>query len=235
MTDPMNPGMPQGKKPALRKKLLNKFWKPLVSFYLKSPRKFKYQGLQLLVMPGVFHPGLFFSSRILADFISGLDLAGKKFLDLGCGSGLVAMVAAKKGAIVTATDISAAAIACTKDNAIVNRLSLETLRTDLFEGLQERHFDVIAVNPPYFRKDPRNEAEHAWYAGLNYEYFSKFFSQLPVSGKETSSVYMILSEDCDLESIFYLARQAGFGLHAVNEYHRAGEMLTLFECFVAGE
>ena len=224
------PGKPQpGKNPPLRKKLLNKFWKPIVSFYLKSPRKFRYQGLQLLVIPGVFHPGLFYSSGILADFISGLELSGKKFLDLGCGSGLVALVAARKGAIVTATDISAPAIACTKDNAIVNKLSLETIRTDLFEGIQGRHFDVIAVNPPYFRKDPRNEAEHAWYAGSDYDYFKKFFLQLPLNGKEETSVYMILSEDCDLENISALARESGFALHVVSESRRAGEILTLFE------
>ena len=230
MSQHSSPGGPQpGKNSPLRKKLLNKFWKPIVSFYLKSPRKFKYQGLQLLVIPGVFHPGLFFSSGILADFISGLELSGKKFLDLGCGSGLVALVAARKGAIVTATDISASAIACTKDNAIVNRLSLETVRTDLFEGLQGRHFDVIAVNPPYFKKDPRNEAEHAWYAGLNYDYFKKLFSQLPLNGKEATSVYMILSEDCDLENIVAIATESGFGLHVLSESRHAGEVFTLFE------
>jgi len=229
MSDHATPGMPHGKMTAFRKKLLNKFWKPIVAFYLKSPRKFKYQDLQLLIIPGVFHPGLFFSSRILADFISELDLTGRKFLDLGCGSGLVGMVAARKGAIVTATDISATAIACAKDNAIINRLSLETMRTDLFDGLQGRHFDVIAVNPPYFPKDARNDAERAWYAGVNYEYFKKFFSQLPRTNDQGTAVYMILSEDCDLKNIFALARQAGFQLQSLNEYRRAGEILTLFE------
>jgi release factor glutamine methyltransferase len=137
--------------------------------------------------------------------------------------------AARKGAVVTATDISATAIACAKDNAIVNRLSLEILRSDLFEELQDRHFDVIVVNPPYFRKDPRNESEHAWYAGRNYGYFEKLFSGLSNACQESTSVYMILSEDCDLDIIQSLARQSGFGLYVVSETRRAGEILTLFD------
>jgi len=216
-------------KLALRKKLLNRFWKPVVTFYLKSPRKMRYHGIQLMVTPGVFHPGFFFSSRILADYISGLELKEKKLLDLGCGSGLVALSAAKKGAVVTATDISTRAVSCTRDNAVINRLSVEMKQTDLFDGLSGRHFDVIAVNPPYYSKEPRTEADHAWYAGQNYEYFLKFFTQLKEVFSETTSVFMILSEDCNLELIFSMARQENFGMHPVKEYKRAGEKLTLFE------
>jgi release factor glutamine methyltransferase len=217
------------KKTALRKKLLNRFWKPVVTFYLKRPRKMRYRGLQLMIIPGVFHPGFFFSSRILADFISGMELKDKKLLDLGCGSGLVALSAARKGAVVTATDISTKAVSCTKDNAVINRLSVEAKRTDLFDGLSGRNFDVIAVNPPYYRKEPRTEADHAWYAGMNYEYFIKFFTQLKDCFGEGTKVFMILSEDCDLELIFSIARSGGFGMHATREYQRAGEKLTLFE------
>src|SRR5256885_8863379 len=70
------------------------------------------EGFQLSVFPSVFHPRYFGSSSILAQFIGSLDLRGKSFLDLGCGSGIVGMCAARAGARVTAVDINPEAVRC---------------------------------------------------------------------------------------------------------------------------
>ncbi|SRR6266567_6089207 len=64
------------------------------------------EGFTLTVFPTVFHPRYFGSSSISARFVSSLDLAGKSFLDVGCGSGLVALCAARGGAQVTAVDVN---------------------------------------------------------------------------------------------------------------------------------
>ena len=219
----------QEKAPSLRKRLLNRFWKPLVAAWLQKPRRIHYKGLRLLVMPGVFHPGFFFSSKILADFVLRQNLAGKRILDLGCGSGLVALCAAKKGAIVTATDISEAAVSCTRQNAAANQLDVEVLSSDLFDRLQGRYFDIIAVNPPSYKKEPRTAEERAWYAGTNYEYFQKFFSQLKIVYREGTAVYIILSEECELEDIVSIAYTNGFRLQPDSDYRRTGEKLTLYQ------
>ena len=39
------------------------------------------------------------------------------------------------------------------------------LQSDLFTSLGGRRFDLVVVNPPYFAKDPVDDAERAWFAG----------------------------------------------------------------------
>ena len=48
------------------------------------------------------------------------DLSGRRVLDVGCGSGVLGIVAATRGATVTAIDIDGAAIAATTANAARN-------------------------------------------------------------------------------------------------------------------
>src|SRR6476469_10674989 len=56
-------------------------------------------GLQLRVLPGVFSPALHFTSRVFARFLSqpGVVPEDSSVLDLGTGSGLLAIVAARSG------------------------------------------------------------------------------------------------------------------------------------------
>src|SRR5438034_6804002 len=81
-------------------------------------------GLELDVFPGVFHPKYFGSSSILAKFVSALPLQGQSFLEIGCGSGVVALSAALAGARVNAVDINPEAVRCTASNAERNGLHI---------------------------------------------------------------------------------------------------------------
>ena len=57
-------------------------------------RRLRVDGFDLLIPPGVFHPDLFNSTRLLAEQVRALPLTGKTFLDLGTGSGRIALTAA---------------------------------------------------------------------------------------------------------------------------------------------
>lgn len=78
-----------------------------------------------------------------------------QFLDLGTGSGAVALaVAANAGPIVdtTAVDASQAALAVAAQNAHQLQLSIRWIQSDWFEHVSG-HFHVIASNPPYIAED----------------------------------------------------------------------------------
>jgi methylase of polypeptide subunit release factors len=63
-------------------------------------------GFRLTVRPTVFHPRYFLTSKFFANFLAGLDLNGKRVADVGTGSGILALAAARAGAAnVIAIDI----------------------------------------------------------------------------------------------------------------------------------
>ncbi len=95
-------------------------YKPLLVRYLSKTRIYKYGDIKLEIPPQVFHPGFFFSTRLLLNYIKQFSLQGKSFLEPGCGSGLISIYAAKKGAKPTATDINPVAIEFLKKNAEQN-------------------------------------------------------------------------------------------------------------------
>lgn len=74
---------------------------------------------------------------------------GKSVLDLGCGTGLLAIAAARLGAAeVWATDVSPVAVDCARRNAERNGVDLTAKVGDLFEPVAGRSFDLIVTVPP---------------------------------------------------------------------------------------
>jgi len=207
--------------------LFQLFWLPLYRLwalrYIRRERWAEYSGVRVQVPPGVFHPGVFFSTPIFIKFLQDVDFQDKKVLDIGTGSGLLALFAAQKGGIVTALDIHALAVETTRRNAAVNGLALTVLQSDLFDALPPQPFDFILVNPPYYPRAPRNKAEHAFFAGEHLEYFEKFFRQVPSYITAETKIWMILSEDCDLEKIGQLAEAQGFKAQTLGEQKKWAE------------
>src|SRR6185437_14964132 len=124
----------------LGKRILEKTWRPFLSWYLSKERNYKYKNLNLTISPGVFHPGLFFSTKILIEFLEKIPLNGKKVLELGAGSGLISLEITKKGADVIASDISSKAVNNIKENAFKNNIRLNVVQSDLFNSLDNVKF-----------------------------------------------------------------------------------------------
>jgi release factor glutamine methyltransferase len=83
-----------------------------------------------------------------------------KIVDVGTGSGAIAVALAHAlpFAVITATDISADALAVAKANAARNGVAdrVRFFKGDLLEAVAGEHFDIVISNPPYVP-----ESDHA--------------------------------------------------------------------------
>lgn len=201
---------------------------PLWRWYARKPRRSRWGGVKVVAPPGVFHPGLFLSTRFLLRHLRELPLGGHTVLDLGTGSGMLAIFAAKRGALVTATDISSLAIAATQANALANRVQVEVVQSDLFARLPIQAFDYIVINPPYYPAHPRTEADHAWYCGEDFGYFRRLFQDLGHYCHSATQVRMVLSEDCKLGEIAGIAAAHGWQMEVTWQGVRWGERNYIF-------
>jgi release factor glutamine methyltransferase len=219
------------------------FYRRWALWYVQRERCYIAAGLKLWVPPGVFHPGIYFSTPVFISFLQGIDFQDKKVLDIGTGTGFLALFAAKKGGIVTALDINPLAVETSIRNAKLNDLSLAVLKSDLFDSLPPQPFDFILINPPYYPRRPHNFSEHAFFAGENLDYFEKLFGQLPaylamqgLNNPANTSVdalrgsydpatytWLILSEDCNFIKMKEIAAKHGFQLQVVFEKKKWGE------------
>jgi release factor glutamine methyltransferase len=199
-----------------------------IKHYFKKPRPYRYKNIKGMVHPGVFFPQFTISTKMLLQFLEEKKLEGKTFLELGCGTGFVSVMAAQRGAKVTATDINSAAIENVKDNAQRNSVEIHTILSDLFIAVPAQLFDYIIINPPYYQKAPTNRAEEAWFCGANFEYFEKLFPTLPAYFNSASEVYMILSEDCDFARIKAIAAESKLTFETVLEKRKWGEISFIY-------
>ncbi len=200
----------------LTKYITAKTLQPAVKKYLSKTRTYRYKNITLLIPPGVFHPAFFFSTKMLLNYILRLELNNKRFLELGAGSGLISFAAAQKKAVVTATDINPLAVTYIKINSEKNNLPIQVILSDMFDDIPEQQFDIIAINPPYYKKDPETNADHAWYCGTNGEYFHKLFSSVQQFMHDETIALMILSEECDIDLIKKIAGKYYFDLEEVS-------------------
>lgn len=202
---------------------------PVTKYYLSQDRKVKVGDIFLKIPVGVFHPTLFLSTLFLLEFIDSQSIENLRALELGAGSGLLSVAMAKRSVLVTASDISEKACAAVRENGLANHVSIEVIHSDLFDAFGERKFDIIVINPPYYPRNPQNEAEKAWFCGENFEYFHKLFAQLADYLSENGAAVMVLSEDCALNEISQLAKEGGYDWKEIAQKKKGGELNYLFE------
>ena len=94
----------------LFRKIATRFYKPILAHYLSKPRIFFHQPFRLIILPGVFHPAFFYSTRFLLQYLQQINFSDKTVIEVGAGNGLISFSLALKAKKVVALELSKEAI-----------------------------------------------------------------------------------------------------------------------------
>ena len=207
-------------------------WRPWLRRRLGRVVVEEIEGVSLVVLPQVFNPSVFRTGRLLARAVSEwrppAGVAEPHVLDLGTGSGVGSVFAARRGFRVTAVDINPAAVRCARVNAMVNGLEerIEVRHGDLLEPVQGLRFDLVVWNPPYFRGKPKSALDHAW---RGEDVLERFVAGLAGVQTADGEALLVLSTDGVSEGILApladqgmevgVALRQDFGNEVVTVYH----------------
>ena len=221
---------PRTRRPLIRR-LLSRVLIPLAKRKIARTHDVRVLGFDLTIPPTVFDPSLFLSSKYFAQYLQTLPLAGKSVLEIGCGSGILSLAAARAGAIVTAIDLNPEAVICSRDNASRNNLAQQVTVhvSDQFQAINEVRFDLVFSNPPYYTGSVSDISSHAWMGGINLEFFKTFAGNLGAHLSIGGNALMILSEDADIGAIRAIFQNSGFAMDEIDTRRLRFEQFFIYK------
>ncbi len=138
------------------------------------------RGIRLKVRDDVYDPAE--DTLLLLDALEDQELRGKRCLDVGTGSGVIAIRLAKECEFTVAVDLLEAPALLAKENSKINGVYLEVVQGDVLTAFREGSFDVVTFNPPYLPEDPDPSSgiTYSWAGGfMGREPLDRFLADLP--------------------------------------------------------
>jgi methylase of polypeptide subunit release factors len=217
---------------------MNALVQPLTRFYLKLRHQVlgrrqgrlvleDVSGVPLIILPEVFNPVLFRTGAFLVQAVDQLTGPGRA-LDLGTGSGIGAIFAARRGYQVMGVDLNPEAVRCARLNVLLNRLEERvTIREgDLFAPVAGERFDLVLFNPPFYRGTPRHNFDQAWRAT---DVFERFATELPLALTPNGQALIVLSTDGAGDELLAALRANQFAIALVAQRDFGNEVLTVYD------
>ena len=164
--------------------------------------------------------------------------SGQSVLEIGTGSGIVAMYASRLTEKVTATDINFDAITLAESNFKANNIdNIELLFGNLFEPVKNRKFDVILFNTPYL---PTEEGEvlddtinYAFDGGLNgRKVIDLFLNEVKNHLNDGGIVQLIQSSLSDNDETLNKLDELGFTAEIAKKEHYFFEDIVLINGYL---
>jgi release factor glutamine methyltransferase len=173
---------------------------------------------EFVVYEGVFSPTVFNDTFFYAEALP--VPVGGSVLEVGCGTGFIALSVAKKGAgSVLATDVNPSAVANCKANSEKHNLSdvVTTRISDVFSAVTaDERFDLIFWNWPYFDAQ-RNEDDPLECSVFDptYESIGRYLRDARAHRSPQGRVMLSFSREAgNLSLLEQRAREAGASLSA---------------------
>ncbi len=189
----------------------------------------EWNGLFVATHPEVYEPSddTFLLAKVVAESVQ----PGEKFLEVGCGTGLVSLAAGRAGAQVTCTDANPHAVRLAWQNGRQNAIGVHALEADLMENVPGP-FDVVAFNPPYLPTDEDDKVEGplnlAFDGGLSgNDVVLRFVDQLESASWKPRMVLVIHSSLSDPAPLVTRMEALGFAADIAAEEKHFMERLTV--------
>ncbi|MDI3483699.1 MAG: release factor glutamine methyltransferase [Methanobacteriaceae archaeon] len=169
-----------------------------------------YKNFKIQICENVYTPAE--DTFLLADNLKVKE--GDDVLEIGTGTGLVAIVAAEK-ANVTATDINPHAIKCAEKNAKINNKKIRILQGNLFEPVKGEKFDVILFNAPYLPSSDEDLTgeiiDKAWDGGEDGRtIIDRFIKEVKTHLRDGGKVQLVQSSLSNIEKTMQKLKDIGF-------------------------
>ena len=174
-------------------------------------------------------------SYLLADNL--LIKEGQSVLEIGTGSGIVAMYASKLTDEITVTDINFDACRLAEKNFRENGIeNIEILFGNMFEPVKNRKFDVILFNTPYLPTEDGEVLEdtinYAFDGGLNgRKVIDVFLNEVGNHLNEGGIVQLIQSSLSGNEETLDMLDKSGFIAEIAASEHFFFENITLINAY----
>jgi release factor glutamine methyltransferase len=192
-----------------------------------------YRDLKISTYPEVYEPDE--DSFLIAE---NLNIPkGAKVLDVGTGTGILALAAAKNAALVVGVDVNPKAVALAKENARANGITNAEFREgDLFSAIGgDERFDVIVFNPPYLPVEEYDLLGKAWSGGKDgMEAIRRFLVEAPSHLRENGMILLLLSSLNDFDEVRKLLGEMGLVCGVVAEKKFFFERLMVVRCCFSG-
>lgn len=185
--------------------------------------------MDVTIYPNVYPPGT--DSIVLTDTVKTSE--GEVCLDIGTGTGIVALKMRKLGASrVVGVDMNPRSVENAKENAKIMQLSnIEFKISDLFNNVQEEQFDVIAFNPPYTDKLASNEIDICFF-DKEHAIVHRFFQRARNYLKTNGRIYLAWSNISDKPDLIKeLADQYNFH-YEVHATRTGGRGYEFYACLL---
>ena len=172
----------------------------------------EYKDIKYQTHPQVYEPAE--DTFLLADNLEVGRMS--RALEIGTGTGLIAILASRKARMVIATDINPHALDCTLKNIIANKAyNVELRKGDLFEPVKDEKFDLILFNTPYLPTSEdeivNGELDAAWNGGPNgREVIDRFLAELKDHLNPGGKVQMVQSTLSGNEETLEKLEELGF-------------------------